>query len=52
MKFVQKEVKANILANIDDFLVIDASHTILVQAFKIRDEEALLLRLTFDTNKD
>jgi hypothetical protein len=37
---------------VDDYLVIAETHTDLVAAFRVMDEEALLLGLTFNAKKD
>jgi hypothetical protein len=51
-KFIMEGVKAHTLVYVDDYLVIAETHTDLVAAFRVMDEEALLLGLTFNAKKD
>jgi len=51
-KLLMEGVKAHTLVYVDDFLVIAETHIDLVAAFRVMDEEELLLGLTFNAKKD
>jgi hypothetical protein len=51
-KFIMEGVKAHTLVYVDDYLVIAETHKDLVAAFRVMDEEALPLGLTFNAKKN